>query len=235
MSVWTDLTFPASSLLTSTKMTQLFENQKAAPEGAAGAPKVQTNGITDLNVTTGKLANSAITPAKLDSAGSFTMAQLTAGTLVYSSNKTGYLTLIGPDFITENKSYTQVLRWGSNYWILGAPSATEVFMHAPISLPHGAIVKEVYVNYYQPASPSGDRTVVVFYKTDMNAYGTLILSSPLTDGVSGMVSIGTCSETIQNDGTYINGYFIMVKFRQDYNNARINCIRVRYEVPSVLY
>jgi len=43
----------------------LRDNPIAISEGASGAPKIQTAGITDLNVTTAKLAANAVTTAKI--------------------------------------------------------------------------------------------------------------------------------------------------------------------------
>lgn len=56
---WTNLTFAFGSLLTSTKITQLSDNITAVPTGAAGAPKVGTNGLGDNTVTPPKLSAQA--------------------------------------------------------------------------------------------------------------------------------------------------------------------------------
>ena len=52
---WTTLSFPYASLLTSTKMTQLYDNITAQANGDTGAPKQQTNGIADDAVTAAKI------------------------------------------------------------------------------------------------------------------------------------------------------------------------------------
>ena len=50
---------------TSAKAQAAFENLEAIAEGAAGAPRMQTNAIQNSAVTTAKIANSAVTAAKL--------------------------------------------------------------------------------------------------------------------------------------------------------------------------
>jgi len=59
MSVWTDLTYAFKSLLSSTKMTQLFENTKALGEGGTGAPKIQKNALDSGIVSAIKLEHSS--------------------------------------------------------------------------------------------------------------------------------------------------------------------------------
>ena len=56
---WTTLSFPYASLLTSTKMTQLYDNITAQANGDTGAPKQQTNGIADDAVTAAKIKGPA--------------------------------------------------------------------------------------------------------------------------------------------------------------------------------
>lgn len=63
---WTILSYSFGSLLTATKMTQLYDNLTAIANGDTGAPKVQTAGIADNAVTTIKISDGAITTAKLD-------------------------------------------------------------------------------------------------------------------------------------------------------------------------
>lgn len=63
---WTILSYSFGSLLTATKMTQLYDNITAVANGDTGAPKIQTAGIADNAITTAKILDGAITPAKLD-------------------------------------------------------------------------------------------------------------------------------------------------------------------------
>lgn len=59
--VWTALTFAFGSVLTSTKMTQLYDNITAQANGDSGAPKQQTAGIADGAVTQAKLSTTEVT------------------------------------------------------------------------------------------------------------------------------------------------------------------------------
>lgn len=52
---WTSLTYAYGSVLTSAKMTQLYDNITAQANGDSGAPKQQTAGIADNSVTSDKL------------------------------------------------------------------------------------------------------------------------------------------------------------------------------------
>lgn len=53
------------SPVTESLMTKLRDNPIAITEGATGAPKVQTAGITDLAVTAAKVADATLTGAKM--------------------------------------------------------------------------------------------------------------------------------------------------------------------------
>lgn len=76
---WTSLSFGVGSLLTSAKMTQLYDNITATANGDSGAPEivaaalasnsVTTAKITDANVTTAKIADGNVTTAKIQSGG----------------------------------------------------------------------------------------------------------------------------------------------------------------------
>ena len=66
----------------------LRDNPIAIAEGAAGAPKIETAGITDLNVTTAKLAAGAVTTAKITDAN-VTTAKLAAGERMTTANVLG--------------------------------------------------------------------------------------------------------------------------------------------------
>ncbi len=54
---WTDLTFPFGSKLTSTKMTQLFNNFQAVTDKDAGAPQLANNYIVNAMITDGTISN----------------------------------------------------------------------------------------------------------------------------------------------------------------------------------
>lgn len=62
---WTILSYPYGSILTSAKMTQLFDNIAAQANGDVGSPQQQTAGIADLGVTTAKIADLNVTNGKL--------------------------------------------------------------------------------------------------------------------------------------------------------------------------
>lgn len=62
---WTNLTFAFGSILTSTKMTQLYDNITATANGDSGAPKIQTAGINDGAVTEAKYAAGSVNQAAL--------------------------------------------------------------------------------------------------------------------------------------------------------------------------
>lgn len=47
---WTSLTFPFGSLLTSTKMTQLFDNLTALANGDSGAPRIYSSALAETTV-----------------------------------------------------------------------------------------------------------------------------------------------------------------------------------------
>lgn len=64
---WSSLSFAFGSILTSSKMTNLYDNITAQANGDTGAPKQQTAGIADLAVTEAKLAASAVSQSKLKS------------------------------------------------------------------------------------------------------------------------------------------------------------------------
>lgn len=57
---WTTISFPFGSILTSAKMTQLYDNFAALANGDSGAPNVQTAGIANDAVTGAKIADNAI-------------------------------------------------------------------------------------------------------------------------------------------------------------------------------
>ena len=70
MASWTEI--PNSSLESGAPIravdgVALRDNPIAIAEGATGAPKIQTAGITDLAVTTAKIAASNVTTEKLES------------------------------------------------------------------------------------------------------------------------------------------------------------------------
>lgn len=48
---WTNLTFAYGSVLTSAKMTQMYDNFSALATGASGAPTITTNAATATNLT----------------------------------------------------------------------------------------------------------------------------------------------------------------------------------------
>ena len=60
MAVWTNLSFSYLEILSHTKMNQMDANFDALAEGASGAPKIQTDAITDANVTFAKLSSDVI-------------------------------------------------------------------------------------------------------------------------------------------------------------------------------
>lgn len=53
---WTTLSYAFGSLLTSTKMTQLYDNLTALASGSSGAPQLQTAAYADGSVTAVKIA-----------------------------------------------------------------------------------------------------------------------------------------------------------------------------------
>lgn len=57
---WTSLTFAYGSILTSTKMTQMYDNFQAVADGDSGAPNIQTAGIAANAVTSAKIATGAV-------------------------------------------------------------------------------------------------------------------------------------------------------------------------------
>jgi len=69
---WTNLTVAFGSLLTSTKMTQLFDDLTALANGDTGAPNVQTAGLANLAVTAAKIANDTITGTQVKKSGTIT-------------------------------------------------------------------------------------------------------------------------------------------------------------------
>jgi len=88
MATWT--TLPDAALepgkpIRSIDGLALRDNPVAITEGAAGAPKMQTNGITDSAVTTAKLANDSVTTAKLAN-DSVTTAKLAANERMTTAN-----------------------------------------------------------------------------------------------------------------------------------------------------
>ncbi len=62
-----DTDIDPESPITTGLMTKLRNNPIAITEGASGAPKMQTDGYTDLSVTEAKLANGSVTAAKFGS------------------------------------------------------------------------------------------------------------------------------------------------------------------------
>jgi hypothetical protein len=71
----------------------LRDNPVAITEGAAGAPKMQTNGITDSAVTTAKLANNSVTTAKLDANERMTTANVLNATAGAAHQAVGSMTI----------------------------------------------------------------------------------------------------------------------------------------------
>jgi hypothetical protein len=81
MANWTaiaDATLEPGKPIRAIDARALRDNPIAISEGASGAPKIQTAGITDLNVTTAKLAAGAVTTAKITDAN-VTAAKLATG------------------------------------------------------------------------------------------------------------------------------------------------------------
>lgn len=82
MADWTalaDALFEIGKPIRSVDITALKNNVTALAEGASGAPRLQTAAYNDLSVTTGKLANSAATQAKV-AAAAIGQAQLKTAT-----------------------------------------------------------------------------------------------------------------------------------------------------------
>jgi hypothetical protein len=81
MASWTniaDATLEPGKPIRAIDARALRENPIAIAEGAAGAPKIETAGITDLNVTTAKIADLNVTTAKIADAN-VTSAKLATG------------------------------------------------------------------------------------------------------------------------------------------------------------
>lgn len=106
---WNSLSFPYGSKLTSTQMTQLYNNLQAMADGDAGAPKIQTAGIADDAVTAAKIlagavgaseiATNAVGQSEIANAG-VGQAQLktSAGSVSTSSTAGANLTLPGGQY-----------------------------------------------------------------------------------------------------------------------------------------
>jgi hypothetical protein len=91
MANWTsiaDATLEPGKPIRAIDARALRDNPIAIAEGASGAPKIETAGITDLNVTTAKLAAGAVTTAKITDAN-VTTAKLEAGERMTTANVLG--------------------------------------------------------------------------------------------------------------------------------------------------
>lgn len=86
---WVALSYAFASKLTSTKMTQLFDNFAAMAAKASGAPV-----LANSYVTTAMLATAAVTEAKLATA-SVTEAKYGAGSVDQTALKTSAATAAG--------------------------------------------------------------------------------------------------------------------------------------------
>jgi hypothetical protein len=110
MATWT--TLPDASLepgkpIRSIDGLALRDNPIAISEGAAGAPKIQTNGITDSAVTTAKLANSAVTTGKLASNEQMTTVNVLNATAGGTSGAVGVYAIrtTGQIPLTDNSTF----------------------------------------------------------------------------------------------------------------------------------
>lgn len=96
---WTTIPFPFGSTLTSTKMTQFFDNLTAVANGDASAPNIQTAAIAALAVTEAKIAALAVSEGKL-AASAVAQGKLktTTGTVTSSTGAPALATLGGGEY-----------------------------------------------------------------------------------------------------------------------------------------
>ena len=94
---WTSLTFTFGSLLTSSKMTQLYDNIAAAFNKDSGAPQLAIGYVTSAMLLTDSVSNSkiraaAVTIAKLSFAsGSISGSIVPNGVITISLNKYSHM------------------------------------------------------------------------------------------------------------------------------------------------
>ena len=103
------------SPITTSLMVALRDNPEGIAGGAGGAPKIITGAITDLAVTTAKLAAGAATAAKV---GNLPVSQITSGIFAIVRGGTGVAT---GDFGNtksiagkQNLPNGLIFQWGSN-------------------------------------------------------------------------------------------------------------------------
>jgi hypothetical protein len=107
---WTSLTFDFGSLLTSTKMTQMFDNFAALANGDTGAPSVQTAGLADGAVTQIKIGALAVAIDKLKtSIGSISALD---GNYTLPGGEYGFY----PQIMAESNSLAECSAFIGNYF-----------------------------------------------------------------------------------------------------------------------
>lgn len=105
---WTSLSFAYGSVLTSTKMTQLYDNLTALANGDSGAPKVQTAGLATSCVTGAKVANYSLTE-------SLHVTPAAGTTAIFG---------VWPDSIQTASGTTSYLKMGTNVAFAAARAGT---------------------------------------------------------------------------------------------------------------
>lgn len=116
MATWTALTFAFGSLLTSTKMTQLYDNITALAEGAANAPSLQNSAYGYGSITPDKhtvTAAGSYTYAAPASGGASTTEAVYTKVKEFMVARPGAYRMLGNATITGGTGYLKICRNGS--------------------------------------------------------------------------------------------------------------------------
>lgn len=108
--------------------------------------------------------------------------------------------------------------WNDNGTVL-------LYLGAPVNLPHGAVIKEVRVNYYQYYA--GDEATMVLYRVSDTSQHTAMASLTCGDAGNGHVATTSITAATVNNASYsyiLQGW----GFRCDRKQA-IRSVRITYE------
>lgn len=111
------------SPVTQTLMSALRDNPIAITEGSAGAPKIQTNAISDNAVTEGKIANTAVTLSKLNRAQRSFSGSINASTSIDFALADNYA--FTPNFTASSDQVTISFRAGDDGYTIQNSSASQ--------------------------------------------------------------------------------------------------------------
>lgn len=169
--------------------------------------------------------------------GPFTGGNITAESNIsatnfsYSQERTRYLTIPGIAFMSTGSYYTAASPDGFDVWNNNQDGMPDAY-YAPVNLPDGATITEVYVKYYD--NDSGGITVT------MNRVGLL------TDSIEPIATIDlfaaganpnyssayttTIANGVINDNYY--AYNAKVYFSTGNSNLRLRAVKITYTVPG---